>query len=129
MKRCFLIPMTDPPYSYENSQRPKYLHEMRISWTGVPLFKKNIYLVMVNTSLEKLQLLQENEDVIDFPNIDDDTMDNLPDSRKLKNKNIHDILKIPTKDNEKVRDFINRAANSEVDHKWNKDELYVHNED
>jgi len=44
--------MTEPPYSKEDNQRPKYIEEMfdiyKFAWTGSPLFSKKMYVVKVS---------------------------------------------------------------------------------
>lgn len=125
MERCFLIPMSDPPYSRLNPQCPKYINELEISWSGVPLFIKKYYIVKAVSTVEKLDALQAMVGVIDFPNNDNDTLDSLPIDRKTKNEEILKVVSIKTKNKDKVKDFINNCANSELDHKWDKDQIVV----
>ena len=117
--------MSEPPYSKDNHQRPKYLRELGISWSGVPMFNSNSYLVKANGDASKLAQLQQEDGVIDFPNVDDDDMDSLPEDRKIKDKEIKKKLKMEDKE-EKVKDFINRSANSEFNHGWDKDKIVWH---
>lgn len=124
MIKCFLIPMTEPPYSRENPQRPQYMDELRINWTGSPLMVKKHYLVMANSTPEKLLELQNKKGVIDMPNIDDDKLKDLPQERKDKNKLIEDLIGKTFDPEKSVKDLINEVANCE-DNTWDKDKLFV----
>lgn len=128
MIKCFLVPMTKPPYSKENKQRPEYMDELRINWTGSPLFVKKHYLIMANSTPEKLLELQNKPGVIDMPNIDEDKLSNLPLARKVKNKEIEKVLSRTFDEKLTVKDFINSVANSEGN-TWNKDKLFVPDEE
>jgi len=117
--------MTEPPYNKIDNQRPKYINELKISWSGVPLFDKKMYLVKANSTELKLQELQAQEGVIDFPNADNDLFEDLPQARKDKNILIAQKFGLKTKNKESTRNFINRVANSETDHGWDKNEIIV----
>lgn len=118
--------MTEPPYSRVNNQRPKYVKEMQLSWSGVPLFNSKMYVAKVAGTAEELVELQLQEGVIDFPNVDEDLIKDLPQARKDKNTKLLKALKMKNENNEKVVDFINRSANSELDHGWKKDLVFVY---
>jgi len=115
--------MTEKPYSRQNPQKPKYIDELGISWSGVPLFGKNVYIVKAASTVEKLDELQSMPGVIDFPNVDDDVLSSLPKARKDKNAELVKILKVDDKVG-KVVDLINKSANSEVNHGWDKRLVY-----
>ena len=120
--------MSEPPYSKENPQRPQYMDELRINWTGSPLMIKKHYLVMANSTPEKLLELQNKKGVIDMPNIDSDKLKYLPQARKDKNIEIEKIIgKTPLQDTT-VKDYINGIANSEGN-TWDKDKLFVPDEE
>lgn len=120
--------MTDPPYSRINNQRPKYVQELQINWTGVPLFNKKYYLIKAGSTAQKLTALQNSAGVIDFPDVDTDLLSSLPQARKTKNTLICTTLGIASKTNERVLDFINRVANSERENGWRKDIAFVQDE-
>lgn len=124
MIKCFLVPMTEPPYSRENPQRPQYMDELRINWTGSPLMVKRHYLIMANSTPEKLLELQNKKGVIDMPNIDDDKLVSLPKARKDKNKIIETLIGKTFDQEKSVKDLINEVANSEGN-TWDKDKLFV----
>lgn len=125
MIKCFLVPMTEPPYSRQNPQKPMYMDELRINWTGSPLFKSKYYVVKANGTVAKLIELQGKTGVKDFPNIDTDILSDLPDSRKTKDAEIKSLVKITDVAGEKVKDFINRTARCEGNTVWDKDTLFV----
>lgn len=120
--------MSEPPYSRENPQRPMYMDELRINWTGSPLFKRKCYLVMANSTPEKLLLLQNKKGVIDMPNNDNDQLGDLPLSRKNKNKEIEAVIGVTPPDTITVKEYINGIANIEGN-SWNKDKLFVPDEE
>lgn len=117
--------MTEPPYSEENNQRPKYMDELQINWFGAPIFSKNVYVVYTNSSAEKLQKLQDQPGVIDFPNIDNDNLTVLPQARREKNKRITEVLGMAKEKGTKVVDFINACANSERETGFRKQDIFV----
>lgn len=117
--------MTDPPYSKENNLRPKYVRELGINWSGVPLFNTGVYILKAAATPERLSQLQVSTGVIDFPNVDGDRLENLPEARKNKDRQIKTSLKLADIPGENVREFINRSANSEVNHDWRKDGVFV----
>lgn len=127
MIKCFLVPMTEPPYSRQNPQRPMYMDELRINWTGSPLFKAKHYVVKTNSTAAKLLLLQNKPGVIDFPNVDTDELSKLTQDRKTKDTEIKKVLGLKDLAGEKVKDYINRAAMSEGN-SWDKDKLFVPDE-
>lgn len=121
--------MSDPPYSKQNPQRPKYMDEHRINWTGSPLFEKKHYLVKANSTLEKLNALQAEKGVIDLPNVNTDLMETLPAARKIKNAVIEKLLGITADPTSKVVDFVNQVARSEGNTAWHTDKLFVPDEE
>lgn len=121
--------MSEPPYSRENPQRPKYMDELRINWTGSPLFVKKHYLVKANSTLEKLNKLQAEAGVIDLPNTNTDVMESLPVARKVKNAVIEKLLGVTTDPKSKVVDFVNQVARSEGNTAWHTDKLFVPDEE
>lgn len=116
--------MSEPPYSKENPQRPMYMDELRINWTGSPLMIKKHYLVMANSTPEKLLELQNKKGVIDMPNIDDDKLKDLPKARKDKNTLIETLVGKTFDQKKTVKDLINEVANCEGN-TWDKDKLFV----
>lgn len=46
----YLVPMSAPPYSRENPQRPLYMDDIRCNWTGHPLNGLGYYVCLVNTT-------------------------------------------------------------------------------
>lgn len=121
--------MTEPPYSKENPQRPQYMDNLRINWTGSPLFAKKYYLVKANSTLEKLNTLQAEAGVIDLPNINTDVMETLPVARKIKNATIEKLLGITSDPKSKVLDFVNQVARSGGNAAWHADKLFVPDEE
>jgi hypothetical protein len=104
-----------------------YMDELRINWTGSPLFKAKHYVVKTNSTAAKLLLLQNKPGVIDFPNVDTDELSKLTQDRKTKDTEIKKVLGLKDLAGEKVKDYINRAAMSEGN-SWDKDKLFVPDE-
>lgn len=123
MIKCFLVPMTEAPYSKENPQRPKYCDD--ISWSGVPIFNKNYYLIKAQGTAQQLLTLQNQAGVYDFPNIDTDRLRDTPKARRTKNKLIFQRLGLNENEDLDVRQFINLCANSEKMHGWDKDRIIL----
>lgn len=123
MIKCFLVPMTEPPYGRENHQRPKYV--TGLSWSGVPIFNKNYYLIKVSGTAQQLKELQDQEGVIDFPNIDTDKLVDMPSARRVKNKAMYKLMGLNENENLTTKQFINLLANSETMHGWDKDSVFV----
>lgn len=121
--------MTEPPYSRENPQRPKYMDELRINWTGSPLMIKKHYLIKANSTLVKLNELQSQDGVIDLPNVNTDVIENLPVARKVKNAVIEKLLGITVDPKGKVVDFVNQVARAEGNTAWHSDKLFVPDEE
>lgn len=117
--------MTEPPYSRDNPQAPKYINELRINWSGVPLFNKKYYLVLANGTLAQLNDLQAGQGVYDFPNVDTDRLSSMPNARKIKNRAMHKLLGLVENEDLTTKQFINLVANSETMHGWNKDLIIV----
>jgi hypothetical protein len=46
----YIIPMTEPPYSHTNPQRPQYVNEIRCNWTGHNVDSLGVYVCKVNTT-------------------------------------------------------------------------------
>lgn len=123
MIKCFLVPMTDPPYSRENHQRPKYV--TGLSWSGVPIFNKNYYLVKASGTAQQLLGLQNQQGVCDFPNIDTDKLSSMPQARKVKNKTMFKLLGLVENEELTTKQFINLLANAETMHGWDKDSVFI----
>lgn len=123
MIKCFLVPMTDPPYSRDNPQRPKYCDEL--TWSGVPIFSKNYYLIKASGTDAQLLTLQNQQGVFDFPNIDTDRLIDTPKARRNKNKLIFQKLGITENERLTALQFINLCANSEVMNGWDKNKVFV----
>lgn len=123
MIKCFLVPMTEPPYGREHPQEPKYCDD--ISWSGVPIFNKNYYLIKAQGTAQQLLTLQNQAGVIDFPNIDADRLRDTPKARRTKNRLIFQRLGLNENEDLDVRQFINLCANSEAMHGWDKDRIIV----
>lgn len=121
MIKCFLVPMTDPPYSRENNQRPKFCDDL--TWSGVPIFKKNYYLIKAMGTTAQLLVLQNQQGVFDFPNIDGDKLKNMPNARKTKNRLMFKLLDLNENVDLTTKQFINLLANSETMHGWDKDSV------
>ena len=125
MIKCFLVPMTEPPYTKETPRMPMYVDDLRTNWTGVPIFQKNYYLIKANGTASQLLALQNKQGVIDFPNIDTDRLRDTPKARRTKNKLIFQKLGLSENEDLDVRQFINLCANSEVMHGWDKDRIIL----
>lgn len=123
MIKCFLVPMTDPPYGRESPQMPKYCDD--ISWSGVPIFKKNYYLIKANGTASQLLTLQNQQGVYDFPNIDEDKLKDMPNARRTKNRLMFKLLDLNEDTNLTTKQFVNLLANSEAMHGWDKDRIIV----
>lgn len=123
MIKCFLVPMTEPPYSRETPQEPKYCND--ISWSGVPIFKKNYYLIKASGTAQQLLTLQNQQGVYDFPNVGSDRLRDMPNARRIKNRLMYKLLGLNEDENLTAKQFINLLANSEVMHGWDKDRIQV----
>lgn len=115
--------MTDPPYSRENQQKPKYCES--VSWSGVPIFSKNYYLIKASGTAQQLLTLQNQQGVIDFPNIDTDKLSEMPQARRVKNRAMFKLLRLNENEDLTTKQFINLLANSETMHGWDKDKVFV----
>jgi hypothetical protein len=115
--------MTEPPYGRETPQEPKYCND--ISWSGVPIFSKNYYLIKAQGTAQELLTLQNQAGVIDFPNIDADRLRDTPKARRTKNRLIFQKLGLNENEDLDVRQFINLCANSEAMHGWDKDRIIL----
>lgn len=115
--------MNEPPYSRDNHQRPKNCDHL--TWSGVPIFKKNYYLVKVAGTPAQLLALQNQQGVIDFPNVDTDKLKDMPQARKIKNKALYKALGLVENTELTTRQFINLCANSETMHGWDKDSVFL----
>lgn len=125
MIRFFLVPMSEPPYSRENPQRPLFTEDLLINWTGIPLKNAPYYLIKAachDDKVKKLDDLQASPGVIDFPNVLTDDNDKLPKARLDKNKLIKDVVGIvEAKDKkEKVGEFIDRVREKGGAKTWDK---------
>jgi hypothetical protein len=49
----YIIPMTEPPYSRQNPQRPQYVDEIKCNWVGHPVDALGVYICKVNTTEAK----------------------------------------------------------------------------
>lgn len=125
MIKCFLVPMTEPPYTKETPRMPMYVDDLRTNWTGVPLLSRGYFLIKVNAPEERLLALQNKQGVIDFPNIDADRLRDTPKARRTKNKLIFQRLGLNENEDLDVRQFINLCANSEAMHGWDKDKAVI----
>lgn len=123
MIKCFLVPMTNTPYSRENPQRPKYCDGL--TWSGVPIFKKNYYLIKASGTAQQLLALQSQQGVIDFPNTDTDRLRDMPQARQVKNRVMYKLLDLVENEELTTRQFINLCANSGAMHGWDKDLVFV----
>lgn len=124
MVRCFLIPMTDPPYSRVNPQRPKYVDQFENSRTNSPLLDKGYFLSVVSARVADLNWLQNQDGVIDLPNIDNDRIRDLPPARRQKNHQIEALVEIAEDEGETVGNYINRVACASGNN-WEKSKVYV----
>lgn len=115
--------MTDPPYSRETPQEPKYCNG--INWSGVPIFNKNYYLIKANGTASQLLTLQNQTGVFDFPNVDTDRLRDMPNARRIKNRLMYRLLGLNENESINTRQFINLLANSETMHGWDKDTIAV----
>jgi len=115
--------MTEPPYGRENPQRPKYCDDL--TWSGVPIFNKNYYLIKAQGTAQELLTLQNQTGVIDFPNIDTDKLRDTPKARRTKNRLIFQKLGLNENEDLDARQFINLCANSEKMHGWDKDRIIL----
>ena len=115
--------MTDPPYSRDNPQRPKYCDEL--TWSGVPIFKKNYYLIKASGTAQQLLALQNQQGVYDFPNIDSDRLRDMPNARRIKNRLMYKLLDLNENEDLTTKQFVNLLANSETMHGWDKDRIIV----
>lgn len=115
--------MTDPPYSRENHQRPKYCEG--VSWSGVPIFSKNYYLIKASGTIAQLLTLQNQTGVFDFPNIDTDRLRDMPNARRIKNRLMYRLLDLKENEELTTYQFINLLANSETMHGWDKDKIFI----
>lgn len=115
--------MTDPPYSRDNPQRPKYCDEL--TWSGVPFLAKNYYLIKVNATAQELLALQNQQGVYDFPNIDTDRLVDMPKARRTKNGLMFKLFDLNENTDLTTKQFINLLANSEVMHGWDKDRIIL----
>lgn len=125
MIKCFLIPMTTPPYSQENPQRPKYVDKFVNNRTNSPLFKANYFVTKIAAKNKDLLWLQKQKGVIDFPNIDTDKFEDIPKERQEKNLKIARSIGVTNERNELNRDFINKCARVEGNITWDKDKVFV----
>lgn len=125
MVRCFLIPMTEPPYSRANPQRPKYVDQFENSRSNSPLFDKGYFLTVVSAQVSDLNWLQNQDDVIDLPNIDNDRIGDLPAARRQKNHQIDAIVGIDEDVAETVATYINRVARASGNSGWDKSKVFV----
>lgn len=115
--------MTEPPYSREFPQEPKYCEN--ISWSGVPILQKNYYLIVAKGTAQELLALQNQAGVFDFPNVDTDRLKDMPQARRTKNKAMYKLLKLNENEDLTTKQFINLLANSETMHGWDKDRVLV----
>lgn len=123
MIKCFLVPMNEPPYGRENPQRPKYCDDL--TWSGVPIFKKNYYLIKASGTAQQLLALQNQQGVYDFPNIDSDRLRDMPNARRIKNRLMYKLLDLNESEDLTTKQFVNLLANSETMHGWDKDRIIV----
>lgn len=125
MIKCFLVPMTEPPYSKEKPRMPKYVDEIKTNWTGIPFFNKSYFLIKANGTAQQLLTLQNQQGVYDFPNVDEDRLSSMPNARRIKNRAMYKLLGLNENEALNTRQFINLLANSETMHGWDKDKVQV----
>ena len=110
----YLVPMSAPPYSRENPQRPLYMDEIRCNWTGHPLEGFGYYICLVNTTAAKHTKLASQPGVQRLPGNWDTPVLSL--STPLQNtiKKWCDNHNIPYDPNETIGELIERIVASAV---------------
>lgn len=63
----YVIPMTSPPYSWANRQKPLYLDAIQCNWTGHNVDALGVYVCKVNTTEAKHTQLAAQAGVYQLP--------------------------------------------------------------
>jgi len=114
----YLIPMSSPPYSRENPQRPLYVDEIRCNWTGHNVDEFGYYVCKVNTTEGKHADLAGRQGVFQLPRGYnwDTPISSLPAPARNVISNWCTNHNIAYDENETIGEFLMRVINSGL---WN----------
>jgi len=121
----YVIPMTDPPYDRVNNQRPLYVRETLVAWTGYPLDSFGVYVCKVNTTEAKHTQLEGSQGVWRFPPDGLETViDTLHPSEKNRISQLCGQIGIPYYSDETLKSLIQRVIITDV-LEWGNSDRYT----